>query len=452
MVHLGVRDSFILPTWYHSAAPEQVELALSVGAMCLSSSSGIERRALELEWREKLEEERSRSFSEKQELQEKARMLSAKVHSLETEHNQTLSNTTDIARGVAETIFKNECDTLREVLQTNQGRMDEMLSHHKTMLAQERDERIRAQVESNRVREQLHQYERRSMSSVGSQGEKSFQSIIECAVGGPEHWNVTDTSRETGKCDRLLDDGNGFRCIVEVKDKIGLHSKDDMAKFERDIDSCFSSGYCGAALFLSMRTETIPCRGRLDIELVLDRPVVWLASSDPSEILTVILLLRALSRQCDVSGDGSGDEMTQTSTLLLQTNMPPILLYLQNEVKAIEQDRVTIQKLQSSLEQRRKLVQPTLWKCDELFQAFPYLKDPTKEKFEEAVQALLHILVSENASTISHKELSKSTKCLVRKTGEGYDTVLAEAKRRKTYQQTPKNPKTQKEKTSATVE
>jgi len=96
------------------------------------------------------------------------------------------------------------------------------------------------------------------------------------------HWFQTseleDTSGDTAKGDllwKLID--NDFRGLVEVKN-VQIVRPNEVKKFERDMIINISDKTCNCGIFVSLKTETIPNKGKFKLEFINNCPVIYISN------------------------------------------------------------------------------------------------------------------------------------------------------------------------------
>jgi hypothetical protein len=92
---------------------------------------------------------------------------------------------------------------------------------------------------------------------------------------------VEDRSSETASGDlrwKTPSQGmNKFDCLIEVKN-VQTVRPSEIEKFERDIIFNIKKGCCNCALFVSMKTETIPNKGKFFFEMIENIPVLYVSN------------------------------------------------------------------------------------------------------------------------------------------------------------------------------
>ena len=115
-----------------------------------------------------------------------------------------------------------------------------------------------------------------------------------------QHWyqasEIEDKSADTAKGDLLwkLNDGE-FRALVEVKN-VQMVRPTEVQKFERDMLINTKDKSCNCGIFISLKTETIPNKGKFKLEFLNNFPVIYV-----SNILDDLETLRfALDALCSI--------------------------------------------------------------------------------------------------------------------------------------------------------
>jgi len=115
-----------------------------------------------------------------------------------------------------------------------------------------------------------------------------------------QHWyqasEIEDKSADTAKGDLLwkLNDGE-FRALVEVKN-VQMVRPTEVQKFERDMLINTKDKSCNCGIFVSLKTETIPNKGKFKLEFLNNFPVIYV-----SNILEDLETLRfALDALCSI--------------------------------------------------------------------------------------------------------------------------------------------------------
>lgn len=118
---------------------------------------------------------------------------------------------------------------------------------------------------------------------------------------------VDDVSGETAHCDWVWKmDSNSFRCLVEVKN-VAQGKNLNVEKFVRDMNINISNGEANCGVFVSLKTETIPNKGRVKLEYIQNCPIIYVSGiwKNPIVLQYALRLTRQLQQHNDsrTSGD-----------------------------------------------------------------------------------------------------------------------------------------------------
>jgi len=90
--------------------------------------------------------------------------------------------------------------------------------------------------------------------------------------------NIDDVSASTASGDLIWSmETNDFKCLVEVKNV--AHAKNlNIEKFERDVNVNSEKNVVNCGLFVSLKTDHIPYKGKLKLDFVRGIPVIYVAN------------------------------------------------------------------------------------------------------------------------------------------------------------------------------
>lgn len=89
--------------------------------------------------------------------------------------------------------------------------------------------------------------------------------------------NIDDVSGTTASGDLIWSMDYDFKCLVEVKNV--AHAKNlNIEKFERDVTMNSEKHVINCGLFVSLKTDHIPYKGKLKLEFVRGIPVIYVAN------------------------------------------------------------------------------------------------------------------------------------------------------------------------------
>ena len=88
---------------------------------------------------------------------------------------------------------------------------------------------------------------------------------------------IDDVSGETahGDCIWKMDSGS-FRCLVEVKN-VAQSKNLDVGKFVRDMNVQLANGEANCGIFVSLKTDNIPNKGKFKLEYIQNYPVIYVS-------------------------------------------------------------------------------------------------------------------------------------------------------------------------------
>ena len=179
--------------------------------------------------------------------------------------------------------------TKDDVLISKQCEIDEL----KTRMTKLEEENCQALTVSNKLDSLLGKGNSVDNAMKGDFGESVISNQI-------QHWypasQIDDKSGDTARGDLLwsLNDGE-FRCLVEVKN-VQMVRPTEVQKFERDMLVNTKDGSCNCGIFISIKTENIPNKGKFKLEFINNCPVIYV-----SNILEDLNTLRfALDSLCSI--------------------------------------------------------------------------------------------------------------------------------------------------------
>lgn len=147
---------------------------------------------------------------------------------------------------------------------------------------------------------------------------------------------VDDVSGETAHCDWVWKmDSNSFRCLVEVKN-VAQGKNLNVEKFVRDMNINIANGEANCGVFVSLKTETIPNKGRVKLEYIQNCPIIYVSGiwKNPIVLPYALRLTRQLQQHNDTRASGD-------------------VLHMQEYVSKTYN---TITKEQSNINEMRKIV------------------------------------------------------------------------------------------------
>jgi hypothetical protein len=105
------------------------------------------------------------------------------------------------------------------------------------------------------------------------------ESIVSSQI---QYWyptcEIEDTSADTAKGDLLWKmNDNEFKALVEVKN-VQIVRPTEIQKFERDMIINIKDDLCNCGLFVSIKTETIPNKGKFKLEFINNCPIIYVSN------------------------------------------------------------------------------------------------------------------------------------------------------------------------------
>lgn len=152
--------------------------------------------------------------------------------------------------------------------------------------------------ELNKLRAEI-QVLKGSNSVKGRVGEALLQTVFQSTL---TDWTVNNTGKTAHESDLHLINAAGEIIMVESKNKDSI-AKTDMDKFVADMDYMHESKrpWIGS-IFVSIRTPNIPHKGSMRLELVHERPVLYLGFRSEDELTSQLpLFTRVFVQYCHQS-------------------------------------------------------------------------------------------------------------------------------------------------------
>lgn len=121
--------------------------------------------------------------------------------------------------------------------------------------------------------------------------------------------NLIDVSGTTASGDIIWEMDPDFKCLVEVKNV--AHGKNlNIDKFVRDVSQNSEQCVVNCGLFVSLKTENIPFKGKLKLEFVNNVPVIYVANvfKCPSALTYAMYMMKELQAYISKFEKGSDCE------------------------------------------------------------------------------------------------------------------------------------------------
>ena len=163
-----------------------------------------------------------------------------------------------------------------------------------------------------------------------------------------QHWyqasEIEDKSSDTAKGDLLwkLNEGE-FRALVEVKN-VQMVRPTEIQKFERDMVLNTKDKSCNCGLFVSLKTETIPNKGKFKLEFINNIPIIYV-----SNILEDLETLRfALDALCTIQNKYKYNEIHESDDdCCIQDIM---VEFVQKQFNKLETMKQNISQMKTSID------------------------------------------------------------------------------------------------------
>lgn len=131
---------------------------------------------------------------------------------------------------------------------------------------------------------------------------------------------VDDVSNETAHCDCVWRmDSGAFRCLVEVKN-VAQSKNLNIDKFVRDMNINLSNGEANCGIFVSLKTDNIPNKGKFKLEYLQGYPLLYISGVWKSPIiLTFALRMMRCIIQNSTQDDGHVMDTVQINEYITKT-------------------------------------------------------------------------------------------------------------------------------------
>jgi len=189
-----------------------------------------------------------------------------------------------------------------------------------------------------------------------------------------QHWypksELVDVSSETASGD-LHWKYEKVSCLVEVKNVLTVKAN-EIKKFERDVRLNKKSGNINCALFVSMKTETIPNKGIISYEQIDNVPVIYLSNvfSDVHNIRLVLDFLTTISETIQKIDEKDGEDLeTQQITYCIQN----ILEKAYKMSKSVNSMKLSIDSMEMAVAQQERLLKETIANITDLVSNVSFL-------------------------------------------------------------------------------
>jgi len=184
---------------------------------------------------------------------------------------------------------------------------------------------------------------------------------------------IEDRSGESQSGDRLWK-LNDLRALVEVKNVQSVRHS-EIQKFERDLQVNITNGQCNGAIFCSLKSETIPGKGKFKLEFYNNIPIIYIANtmSDLNFMrfgFEVLINVRPLcENNIQDASTGRPNEKAE-GTVLLKTKINSFVQDLVQRFSTMTQNVATLKSVTASQE---KQINETLRSINMLKNEFDFL-------------------------------------------------------------------------------
>jgi len=173
---------------------------------------------------------------------------------------------------------------------------------------------------------------------------------------------VDDVSSETAHCDCVWRmDSGAFRCLVEVKN-VAQSKNLNVDKFVRDMNINLSNGEANCGIFVSLKTDNVPNKGRFKLEYIQNCPVVYVSGVWKNPIVfTFTLRLMKYLVQHKAVGDNDVDVIhIQEYITKTYNSMMKEQGHINEMRKLVDRMNLIIQKSQKNLTESVLFMEETM--------------------------------------------------------------------------------------------
>ena len=194
-------------------------------------------------------------------------------------------------------LINKRIDDIKDVSKTNIQQCSDVLKDQYAYIINSKEEIISAkESEISFLRERMQKLEKENFQALSLNGKldsllgkgNSIHNAMKGDFGESVVSNqilkwfpvseIEDTSGDTAKGDLLwkLNDEE-FRALVEVKN-VQTVRPSEVQKFERDMLINSKNNICNCGLFVSLKTESIPNKGKFKLEFINNVPVIYVSN------------------------------------------------------------------------------------------------------------------------------------------------------------------------------
>lgn len=193
---------------------------------------------------------------------------------------------------------------------------------------------------------------------------------------------VEDTSGITARGDMLWKLNNDqFRALVEVKNVQTVRNS-DITKFERDVKINSTDGVCNCALFVSLKTEYIPTKGKFHFEFTNNIPIIYVSNVFFAPEVLKLALNILYTIFTTISSAISSENRTDYNAISQFVCF--VHKRFEKSAKNIQQMKSSMDTLTNCISSEEKSLHETLTQCNVLQQQFDFIDTATNESVSTA--------------------------------------------------------------------
>ena len=163
---------------------------------------------------------------------------------------------------------------------------------------------------------------------------------------------IDDVSGTTASGD-ILWNLKSLRCLVEVKNVASSRNL-NVDKFVRDMSINVNKGKCNCGLFVSLKTDNIPSKGRLKLEFVNGMPVLYVSNvfKSPYALQYSLKMLKEFQAAMTKISGTSGEDLTSMVTHFsnLKNKFEEQSVLIENIRKNVDTLQINVSKMQKNME------------------------------------------------------------------------------------------------------
>ena len=164
--------------------------------------------------------------------------------------------------------------------------------------------------------------------------------------------NMNDVSGNTASGD-LMWEIDTLKCLVEVKN-VAQSRNLNVDKFVRDVGINVNRGKVNCGLFVSLKTETIPTKGRMKLEFVNGVPVLYIANvfKSPHLLKYSLTMMKEFQESMSKVTSSSEEDLTAFVTHFnsLKVKFEEQAVMMENIRKNVDTLQINVSKMQKSME------------------------------------------------------------------------------------------------------